>query len=1649
MAFLSDLGNIINEQFSFGENSVTSFDTNGDRVGNFGKLGDFAKKFDNSADRTYIEDGLINNIRPRMREVIFQEPDLTVIIKKRMFSSLIENSRLDLLEEKERLFIRASKKLFQNKCKLMSIYERLSKIERVSMEAGQFNIALVPIVLEGISELQNGLGKDLVNPETRSILEDLRRAITFSETSNFTTWVTDFDQVFAGELGEGTGAIELTTVSSIQTKVSTEFGSGSCSFSLEDPYKILRVTSKDIDQAISDSQNSFKNSPVTRFAEIELRDRIDDIKARLNILREGRAVSPIRFVISAQTIISKRVRAIREWKGQEVNFTYNAGLVGLGSSVDLDSKELEGIDGFTDDEARLFKEIISDIFLYIGMQNTSQVKIREFNQEMNYVRNKMRLQFKGKAIINHMDVVNVFMNTKTTEDIKMNEGFPGFQTSGGFSVGQRINNLVRGINNSLADLSGTKTSPDEIEKSLIVGPNFPTWLWRMFRNSFTSSAAGTTVFVGLVKNVTQNYDSSSGRYTMSVECEDNSGYFSKSQVNLKPSLQVFNSTLYDPLTPFDVSFDAATGKPINEVTDGQFPPLLPENQILLETRALKFKSTDFKGQNANQILYKTKKNEVVFGKLRQVLADSDGFVSRWKQGIGVISKVERADPESTIGAQNPVKLTTSPFAGQDVMNVLSLLITGVPYNYNTFLKAAKANGNDIQAYDPVENIDTHSSYIDGVLKELSKRNVLWGNFVPFKELSINDEAFAFLRKGQADLTTRQSKIQSLLKDRARKMDERSLSVASRGELESTDLLQGIDKEISDLDLLIEKETKIFSDTQAKLFTSKFNGSIKIVGDDISLEPGFDSNDGTASMTEEEKSLSRREMRRRINSFTLRRLWKVKGNSDNNLLIVDDQYDKNYDIQAFERKIDGALALFDSEYLTVDGQIKEVAKILGLEIFADSQGHIRIRPPLYNRIPSSVFYKMFKERDDTGVKVFPDFLESLLFNQVKSMTDRIEIIEDEIRIRAIAINVSSTTPVSTDNAIKSFISGGNSPVKSGGPNFVFLTDPTTGTVPGEFIRMIPQQANPDEREAINNQNLEALTLAQGQASVQKAFDITTRVNIIKKQDFEASVAEVDNNSKINIIRSRLLKNKGYKAPTVRDLLSNERVDPYSGKVSDLSILNVLDQIANLVSERQKIVKVLSSTLKNLQEGLLINVDDYGAKSAMTPFLNRKTTIPSILEYMIEDESNDDLGIGSGNRFVIKEHQIISKTYTENPPPYTAVQVNGLFAEGFVDAPSQLGANLSGASGGNAIVSAYAVDYDMWYQYGFRAANSIHAPWASDPEAQCAPYAVTLLNIARKNIFMGSVTISGWNEYYQAGDVIYIEDDDLLFYVTDVSHSFDFKGPLTTTLILKYGHSPGEYIPTPLDIVGKHLYTAQGFSEKYRSSRFDVNGSDISLGAFVIGPSVTPEEFFKGPHGQHNRTVLGKLLYAATGALNPVAFSNQKPILQLRVYGENGDADINVKLGASLIAQLLVNPKRYSTVISAEMPDISIQDNFKLNLSDISYPDTDSSGNFDSESIVDIDNDTRSPSSSAWNLVRLIDRNGAPGIKEVTDDSPSIVFGSSGESFDRILMQNIVDAFITFEPVIPSIYDSNQENQAAKENNQKIQEATIASRNARVE
>jgi hypothetical protein len=72
--------------------------------------------------------------------------------------------------------------------------------------------------------------------------------------------------------------------------------------------------------------------------------------------------------------------------------------------------------------------------------------------------------------------------------------------------------------------------------------------------------------------------------------------------------------------------------------------------------------------------------------------------------------------------------------------------------------------------------------------------------------------------------------------------------------------------------------------------------------------------------------------------------------------------------------------------------------------------------------------------------------------------------------------------------------------------------------------------------------------------------------------------------------------------------------------------------------------------------------------------------------------------------------------------------------------------------------------------------------------------------------------------------------LLYYIQSVSHTFNYGSSFTTTLSLIYGHPAGQYVPSPLDVIGQNLvsnflddpalvYRSQESDDNYRVLRPD--------------------------------------------------------------------------------------------------------------------------------------------------------------------------------------------------------------------------------------
>jgi len=213
MGFLGDLGNAISSQYNLGENTNHTLDSIDPTTGKnvpYGSLGDFANQIDQSAQRSYVEEGYLRTdpytAIPKQFEVYFQEPNATVFIKKRMFSSVADNFRQDFMDADELLYLRSIKTLFQNKCTQISALEKLSKLQKISESVGSVSDQLMPLIMTTSDLLSQSIGSGLafasaiggtnsplVNAAAslNDTINKIRRVYGFNTTATTTSWITD------------------------------------------------------------------------------------------------------------------------------------------------------------------------------------------------------------------------------------------------------------------------------------------------------------------------------------------------------------------------------------------------------------------------------------------------------------------------------------------------------------------------------------------------------------------------------------------------------------------------------------------------------------------------------------------------------------------------------------------------------------------------------------------------------------------------------------------------------------------------------------------------------------------------------------------------------------------------------------------------------------------------------------------------------------------------------------------------------------------------------------------------------------------------------------------------------------------------------------------------------------------------------------------------------------------------------------------------------------------------------------------------------------------------------------------------------------------------------------------------------------------
>ncbi len=1208
-------------------------------------------------------------------------PNASVIVKKRMFTTLAYENDVRFIDSFERSFLRASKNLFQLKAFQIATYEALTKFEQVLQ---QDKVMYIPAVMTAVQSANafGALSDEEASGMQSTLLQIAQRDLA-GDDPNYTTWFVDHLDKDLSNIGRGVGVIEFTNFTKIETSNAID-GDGTASVEFEDPYHIMLISNDDIESAV---RGALFDSLTTTLLPALAIDQMQSLSESLqNQINSG---NPI--------LEAEATAAI--------------------NSVQETSRDV------------------------LNQQPDSPAMV-------SFVRKKLRKFYLGKSIIQPTDGLHVFLKSDT---IFENDSDP--------------TGLPMGL-----DRFGVDEEILRQEMYVVTGDrHFDINFYKMLRDK--NAFSGASVFAGVVEKVTDNF--SDGFYTLSISAKNNLWYLEQSFVNTEPALDQSQGFLHDPLTPFDFEFDNFGNIKTTDSTDGSSGFKLSQDNIdRLSQVQIKHEVGHLRG---TQVDTTNIVNSTVPGTTIQQTDHFPGMLYKWKEGIASVSipnGIGTADPtglfynqsREAANAAYGLAITSTPFDNMDAANVISLLVTGMPYNISNFINDSVITG-AINSLGKTSSDGT--SYFSTLFDVIQRQNKVLGNFKPLlngDSVNIDDvKKLAYKKISYRQLDVRIGQLEDQIFDAQQKLDR----LPSTIDAAETDLLEktriGLKDEIAALqseeNLLIQQFAALDKDMQ------------RITSNQDSM--GF-SNDP------EQREAQLTDFQFRQLYAASRRIEDVRYNRDVNYFIVGTEYDSDSDIQAFAANMRGAFNYFNNVYDPAITKAREASKAIDFEFFCDNSGNIRFRPPQYNKVPLSIYYELFRRKGQQGVDLIPDFVKSLFIDTIANAREGIVktnwqmLIElgksgSDALINVLNANVPSASGSSKQVGVVEFLGySGKEPVSDGN-----ITDELIEFNSADRVHI--DRASPPSSKAASGNALTLVVLNNLCTQLEKRFGI--------KQATLTSDDVVSTNDDMAITKRKTL------FQNLRSISShrNSLVKAY------LSQLNKLGLDANNVGNTQQsttaaVDNAVAAQKDKLAQEVFQIVSTGGFQGATRP------VISSEFQNLVEDDSRNFIGRGSGRRFVIRDDSIKSFSIEESSPDFCRVNVTG-----------QL--NFGGQAFGpnfleNRTLWAGAVDYDLWRMYGFKNRDDVKVPFLSDPETQLKPYAVFLLLRQRRKVMHGSIVVVG-NEYYQLGDVVYLADRDMLFYVTGVSHSFGEGEDFTTRLTLAYGRPPGEYIPTPLDVIGKTI------------------------------------------------------------------------------------------------------------------------------------------------------------------------------------------------------------------------------------------------------
>ena len=852
---------------------------------------------------------------PNRRVSYSQTPTASVIIKKRTFSSLRHLYNPIYMDPAEKWIFRAIKRLVQNKCQALAEYERLSEISRLMASDTSPAEILLRLQIDDLYIKNNITSSDSSIPTEILARQKLEQMVRAQKPVTTTTYfINPKDSDASNGLGSGQGTFEITAVTIINTNLDLD-GNGNCSFSIEDPYKILLINDDDIEVAIN------QTGIVQTQMAVEKKDAfvyLQDAQEGMTRLSDSRK-SDDKAAVAFDVMGSGGVTATIGSNGSEI-FQY---------ITEYDFSQFNGTPNeFSEMEKKIFSYVMFNLKKYRERYDEISRNLNDpaLKEQTEYVRKKMRLFHLGKYLIQPMDSVNIYMDggTRKFDSKNRNDNSKGysFSTDTNFNIDDQL--LQKDYEKYLNNSSGSTSQLTYLD-------------FKQLRLLQLSSTSGIHVFGGIIETVQDSFKN--GVYSLDVSVNSNMQWLKMSRYNTEPGLEQSQGIVQDPLTPFVFKIDSATGLPSDR------PQLSPENQTMLSDNRQKYVDAGANaGKKVENELSSTVKN---IGPKTVVVYDHiNGLQYRWKEGIMTATYTMNIQDSENNTYVDPRQLrrdtgyfwSNKPFENLDAANIISILATGIPYNPSSFIQSARL------AFVPSGSLNTGKDYFSTLFAQLDTNVKVNGNFIPYKTINVSREELAMVTDMQIRLTGKSTEMQQLRKKYAELSDQRFGS----GEGEMQLVASAIEAQKASIQTKISNLQNEFSELVVQSSFAS-NTVIQIAGDDVSYDIASSKNPDDIKTFGD-----------RLNFLTLRKKEDVIYNMDRNLFIVSDEYDKDYDIQAFVLQMRSQSPdQFKSSWLSVNEICESVAKNLNFEFFCSTQGHLVFRPPQYNRIPLTVLHEMFK------------------------------------------------------------------------------------------------------------------------------------------------------------------------------------------------------------------------------------------------------------------------------------------------------------------------------------------------------------------------------------------------------------------------------------------------------------------------------------------------------------------------------------------------------------------------------------------------------------------------------------------------------------------------------------------------------------------